>query len=198
MIKELFECGCFDYKEFIHQKQKALSLTNDEAMVLIQILNIYKIHKNISNNDLYNVINMSQNDIDNVLAKLLERDIYSIFVSFDDGLGEESISLDGFFNLVEKILLNQIPDKQNELFIVNNWLSQKFNRILSSNEIDIISSLVGNDGYTLLDFKNAYKSLEGKYKLITIKNLTAALAKDLNVKEKPQNVMIKSFMDSIK
>lgn len=198
MIKELYECGCFDYKEFIHQKQKTLSLTNDEAMVLVQILNMYKTNKSISNNDLYNVLNMAQNDIDNVLVKLLERDIYSIYVSFEDGLGQESISLDGFFNLVEELLSNQMPDKQNELFVVNKWLSQKLNRILSSNEIDIISSLVENDGYTLADFENAYKSLEGKYKLITIKHLVQALSGDTFSKEKPKNVMLKSFMDSIK
>ncbi len=198
MIKELYECGCFDYKEFIHQKQKALSLTNDEAMVLIQMLNIYKDCKSISNNDLYNVLNMPINDIDNILAKLLERDIYSIYVSFEDGLGEESISLDSFFSLVEKILLNQIPDRQNELFIVNKWLSEKFNRILSSNEIDIISSLVENDNFTLVDFENAYNSLEGKYKLITIKHLVQALSKNIAPKEKTKNTMLKSFMDSIK
>ncbi len=199
MLKKLYDCNCFDYKEFIHQNQKKLSLSNDEAMVLIQMLNVYKTKKNISVSDLAPYLNMSYNDIENVLGFLLERDFYSIYISYIDGLGEESILFDGFFTKASDILNGVVNDYQNELTTITKWLNKKLNRLLSNMELDIITSLVEEDKKTFTDFKNAYNSLESTNRVISIKTLAKALSGDNSPKQKDSNnKLVKSFMDSIK
>ena len=199
MLKKLYDCNCFDYKEFIHQNQKKLSLSNDEAMVLIQMLNVYKTKKNISVSDLAPYLNMSYNDIENVLGFLLERDFYSIYISYLDGLGEESFLFDGFFTKASDILNGVVNDYQNELTTITKWLNKKLNRLLSNMELDIITSLVEEDKKTFTDFKNAYNSLESTNRVISIKTLAKALSGDNSPKQKDSNnKLVKSFMDSIK
>lgn len=199
MLKKLYDCNCFDYKEFIHQNQKKLSLSNDEAMVLIQMLNIYKTKRSISVSDLSSYLNMPYTEIENTLSSLLERDYYSIYISYENGLGEESVLFDGFFNKASDILNGVNNNHEDELFMISKWLNKKLNRILSGTEIDIITSLVENEQKTLADFENAYNSLEASHKLITIKALAMALSSD----EKPKpndsnNKLVKNFMNSIK
>ena len=199
MLKKLYDCNCFDYKEFIHQNQKKLSLSNDEAMVLIQMLNIYKTKKTISVSDLSPYLNMAFSDIENALGSLLERDFYSIFISYEDGLGEESMLFDGFFSKATDILNGVVNDCDNELYTVSKWLNKKLNRLLSSTELDIISSLVENDKKTLGDFERAYSLLESTHKLVTIKTLASAFASDKRpVQKDSSNKLVKSFMNSIK
>ena len=163
------------------------------------MLNVYKTKKNISVSDLSPYLNMSYNDIENVLGFLLERDFYSIYISYIDGLGEESILFDGFFTKASDILNGVVNDYQNELTTITKWLNKKLNRLLSNMELDIITSLVEEDKKTFTDFKNAYNSLESTNRVISIKTLAKALSGDNSPKQKDSNnKLVKSFMDSIK
>ena len=82
---------------------------------------------------------------------------YEIYIIYENGIGQEKISVDSFFNKVS-ILLNGISNNsEDELRLVCKEVQEAVNRILTSKELEIINSLVLEDKYTLENFK---KSLE--------------------------------------
>ena len=176
MLKKLYELGCFDYQKFITQNSKKLSVSCNEAMVLINILDQYSVDHKMSIDKISESLNMTVRTIQNTLSSLMERELYQIFITYDNGLGHESISLDGFFKKCQSILENDALMPDDEIHVVSKYLSVRLNRILTSQEIDIITSLVMDDRYNLDDFKNACDSLDKKKRLITIRSLAQALA----------------------
>ncbi|MBQ3253127.1 MAG: hypothetical protein IJA65_01105 [Acholeplasmatales bacterium] len=198
MLKKLFEMNCFDYKTFILDNTKKLSLTSDEAVVLIKILEEYKVNKNFSIDSILSSISMTKSNLENILAILMEKEYYEVFISYDAGLGEETISIDGFFKKVKDILENKADVDNTDLYQVTKLMTTKLNRILTSQEIEIITSLVLEDRYTLANFESACKKLEDKKKLITIKTIAQVLAKKEEPEIKPNNAFVKDFFNSIK
>ena len=200
MIKRLYELGYFEYQKFILENSKKLSLSCEEAMVLIRILDKFKGNKRIDINDMSENLNMTIDKIQNTLSSLIEKGIYEIFITYDCGLGEETITLDGFFNKCEAIIDNKIEISHDDMFLITKLISSKVNRILTSQELDIISSLVTEDKYNINDFESAISKLQKGNKVVTIKGIAQALSK----KEKPAvddtgaPEFLKNFMKSIK
>lgn len=197
MIKKLYECGCFNYQKFILDNTKNLSLTPDEAVTLILVLDSYLIDKQLSYERISSKSSLSKAKLDSVLSSLLERHFYEIFISYDNGLGTEVLELDGFFDKVKAILDNKSIDNDDELFRINKYLTKELNRILTSQEIEMLTSLVLEDRYTLNDFEIACEKLKKKNKLITIKGLAQILVKKDEPEVKPSGY-VKDFINSIK
>lgn len=199
MIKKLYDSDCFDYQKFILNNYKKLSLSCDEVIVLIKLLDNYKISKLMSTNS-FTSLPMTKSHFEKALLNLLERSFYEIYINYDNGTGVEYISLDGFFAKVERILENKISNPDDEIFKVNKYLKEQFNRILISKELDIISSLVVEDCYRLKDFQKAVEHLKANNKLLNIRNIAQAL--NYKEEEKPKNSTapkcVKAFFDSIK
>lgn len=200
MLKKLYELGCFNYQKFIFENSKKLSLSCSEAMVLINILDQYQKSHKMSIDKINEALNMTVCEIQNTLSSLMERDFYQIFITYDDGLGQESISLDGFFKKCSSIILNNAIMPEDEIHVVTKYLSERLNRILTSQEIDILTSLVMDDRYNLDNFKCACDSLTKKKRLITIRSLAQELLskekKAPEVKSTPG--FVKDFINSIK
>lgn len=200
MIKKLYDINCFDYKEFILQKQKDLSLSNVEAIILITALNINKVKNNITVNDILKTVNSTKTEVENALTSLLNKEFISIDIISNNGIGEEIMSFNGFFIKVLDLINNQRNDDLTELESTIRFLQDKFNRVLSGNEMDIISSLIENDKYTYENIKDAYNKACEKRKVVTIKALVQFLNfKDSTInKKETDNTMVKDFMDLIK
>ena len=142
-------------------------------------------------------LSLTKAKIDKALASLLERQYYEIYINYDNGIGQEYISLDGFFNKAEAFIDANSSMSDDELHLVCQYISKEMNRILTSQELEIIQSMVIEDRYSLDDIKKAREVLKINKKLLTMKNLAQALV----VKSepvKPVNNVLKDFINNIK
>ena len=200
MIKKLFESGYFNYQDFILDNMKKLSLSPLESIVLIKMLDEFKTDKRILIDEILNDLVEKRSFVEEALANLNEKGFYEVYITNDNGLGEEAASLDGFFEKVESILNNTIvSDKGDELYSVIEYLNNTLNRVLTSDEIDMVTSLVKDDCYYLDSFKNAVEVKLKNRSVITIKTIAKALA----TKDKPKNVkasneLMKDFINKVK
>lgn len=197
MLKKLYELGYFNYQKYIIEHMKELSLNSDETIILINILDFYKDDKTLSSEKLSQRLSLTKTKIDKALASLLERQYYEIYINYDNGIGQEYISLDGFFNKAEAFIDVNSSMSDDELHLVCQYISKEMNRILTSQELEIIQSMVIEDRYSLDDIKKAREVLKINKKLLTMKNLAQALV----VKSepvKPVNNVLKDFINNIK
>lgn len=197
MLKKLYELGYFNYQKYIIEHMKELSLNSDETIILINILDFYKDDKTLSSEKLSQRLSLTKAKIDKALASLLERQYYEIYINYDNGIGQEYISLDGFFNKAEAFIDVNSSMSDDELHLVCQYISKEMNRILTSQELEIIQSMVIEDRYSLDDIKKAREVLKINKKLLTMKNLAQALV----VKSepvKPVNNVLKDFINNIK
>ncbi len=197
MLKKLYELGYFNYQKYIIEHMKELSLNSDETIILINILDFYKDDKTLSSEKLSQRLSLTKAKIDKALASLLERQYYEIYINYDNGIGQEYISLDGFFNKAEAFIDVNSSMSDDELHLVCQYISKEMNRILTSQELEIIQSMVIEDRYSLDDIKKAREVLKINKKLLTMKNLAQALVvKSESVK--PVNNVLKDFINNIK
>ncbi len=198
MIKKLYECGCFRYEEFILTHLKELSLTSDEAILLILILKEYAERKTLSSEHLQGQTSLVKNKVDKALTSLLERGFYEIYIHYEEGKGQEYISLDGFFQKVEDILNHRPHSNEDELVSVNQFLTKAMNRILTSKELEITASLVMEDHYSYEDIQKATEKIKQNGRLLTMKSLAQALVEKDSVQTAPTPKVLKDFFESIK
>ena len=201
MLKKLYLEGYFDYKKFIIDNQKKLGLTPNETIVLISLLESYaKDQDSISMDLIQDKVLLPKEEVAESLSKLLTKKYYSIFLKESDGRSYEAISIDGFFNHSKDILNNTLSESDSDIYTITSLVQDKINRVLSSSELDIITTLVNEDKYTVNDFKEVITSLESKKRRITVKIIAQELAipKEEAPKPKKNNKMISDFMSKIK
>lgn len=197
MIRKLYECGCFDYHKFIIEHMKSYSLNSDELIVLIAILDNYPNDKTISDKYFEN-ISLTKEKIEASLSSLMSRGFYSLFIERENNVGIERISLDPFFKKTMDILDNKNESQGDELFLVNQYVAREFNRVLTSKEIEIISSLVLDDRYRLADFERVCKKLKDSKRQISIRSIAQGLVEKEEVKEPKAPKVFKDFFSNIK
>ena len=201
MIKRLYELGYFDYRKFIVDNQKKLSLSPLMSIVLIRALDIYKTKKTTATQEEFcdNLL-ISLDEADEVLSKLFEQGFYQIFTSENDNhLVEEFISFDGFFDKVEAVIKNDLLDEgKDDLSKTIFYLQNEMHRVLTSKEIDIVTSLVIDDKYQYDQFTKAVNYLVDHKRNITIKSICDNLSQNTKVHKKKDNKLMKDFMDKIK
>jgi DNA replication protein DnaD len=201
MIKKLYEDGCFKYEKFILVHQHDLLLSPAACVVLIQMLKEYETNKCFSVQSLKDRMIISDSDFDSAVSNLLEREFYSIYVITEDGIGREAISLDGFFERAKEVLegKNKV-DYENDFFYVTQLIQKEINRILKPEEMEVVSSLITDDGFKADDFKDALSYMKEHYKVLSIRNLVTSLnryRKEVK-EEKPVPNYVKDFLSSIK
>ena len=200
MLKKLYEAGYLDYKKLILTNLRQLSLSANEALVLIKILEQYTQNSGISLEKLQDELLMSRAEIENALSNLMERNFYEIYVNYDNGVGNECVILDGFFNKIQALLNNELENSSDEIFRINQLVSKAMNRILTATEFEILSSLVIKDRYDYNSFDNACRLLKEKKKNITMKAIAQALVSKQEEKPKDNitSSVVKDFFNSIK
>lgn len=198
MIKKLYESGCFNFQKFIFDNIKQLSLNSIEAIVLIKMLENYQNSKILSSDDIANNLAYPKNTVEEALLSLLERNFYEQYVNYDNGIGQEYISIDGFFVKVEGVLNNTLVNIDDELFTANQYLSKQMNRLLTARDLEILTSLIKEDRYKAKDIENACDILKSKNKLINMKNVAQAIVVKEEVKVSPTPSVVKDFFKIIK
>lgn len=175
MLKKLYECDCFDYRKYIIDNQKSLALNSDEAIVLINMLQAYKDNNAIKSSELAKISGLTKSKCEKALNSLFERSFYEIKLVTENDISKEVISLDNFFDKVSLQLNNKIDNLEDELSIVIKFLEEKINRVLTSNELEIVDSLVVEDRYKLKDFKASVEVLEERSSNINIKSIAQVI-----------------------
>ncbi|MBQ9449068.1 MAG: hypothetical protein IJU60_04255 [Acholeplasmatales bacterium] len=194
MLKKLYNSGYFNYEKFIIENLKKLSLSPDEAIVLTKLLYYAKKEQKAIYDILSTELTLKTSELENVLNNLLERGFYNTYLVTTNGVAEEKISLDGFFERAEEIVDYSDVSLDDELHSVISYLKSRMNRQLTSTELDIVSSFVRDDYYKLDDFKVACDKVLKKRKTISIKALSTELAS----KEKVKNEEAKETPDFVK
>ena len=202
MLRKLYYKGYFNYEKFIIENQKKLSISPIESVLLIKILDIYPINKNITIDMLSNSILLKPKEIEDALGDLLGRGFISYELTNNkSGKAIEEIKIDGIFNIFNDFLNEVDDDKQNELSLVVKYVQRILNKVnLSQNDIDIIKSLVNEDGYTLADFKNACENKLKDRNLYSIKMIVSALSsnEDSIKKENKMSSKMTEFLSKVK
>ena len=202
MIKKLYECGCFKYEKFILVHQKELLLTPAASVVLISMLKEYETNKYFSVASLKEKMMISDAEFDLAVTNLLEREFYSIYIQYEDGIGREAVSLDGFFERVKDILdgVNS-KDLENDFFHVTQQIQKEIGRVLTAEELEIVSSLITEDRVTVDDINEALEYMKSHYKNLNVKNLVTSLNRfRQEVKPEPEPIpdFVKDFLENIK
>ena len=199
MLKELFEKGYLNYHKLIIDNAKPLSLKTGEVMVLIKILDIFLYNRKLTIKDIRENLLMSKGKLDAALSSLMERSFYEIYISYDDGEGQEYISLDCLFNKLEALLSQNNINPQDELTKCHNLLVRTLNRILTATEIDMLTSIVNEDGHNYEEIEEACNYLTSINRNITFKTLVQALNRVNKTEEKKEvPASVKSFFNNIK
>ena len=202
MIKKLYEDGCFKYEKFILVHQHDLLLSPAACVVLIQMLKEYETNKFFSVQSLKDRMIISDSDFDSAVSNLLEREFYSVYIQYEDGIGREAVSLDGFFDRVKDILSGvNSKDLENDFFHVTQLIQKEIGRVLTAEELEIVSSLITEDRVSISDCEEALEYMKSHYKVLNVKNLVTSLNRfrgEAHPEVEPVPDFVKSFLDNIK
>jgi len=195
MIEELFKKGYLNYEKMILENTKALGVTIEEAVILICILK----ENSLSVDKLQNNLLITFDKVDKILSSLMERGFYAIYLSYDNGRGTECVSFEPLFEKLEAIINknNQEVDDY-DIAKANSFLSEKMNRVLTSQELEILQSLMLEDRYSYDEIVTGVNSILENKRALTMRTLTAKLAdKSVVMPKKEGNKELKDFFNKI-
>ncbi len=197
ILKRLFEADCFDYKKYVLDNLKYLLIDANEAIVLIKIIEYYKESDVFNLDKLRETAPLSKKNFDEALASLLDKNFYSIYLRDKNGISEEAISIEGFFDRCEVLLSSTNVNDQGEFQEILRLVSINLNKILTATEIEVVKSLVNDDMYSKNDFEKAFNKLKDK-NVVNIKTLVSELEKGrkTTTKAKEKNVP-QGFLDFV-
>lgn len=199
MLETLYKKGYLDCTKIILDNAKALGLNAEESFVLIRILENYKETKTLSLEHLQENVLITSNKIDKIVADLMERGYYEIFIAYDKGVGKECISFKPLFEKIIKVVNNEVTVDNYDLEKAARFLSSNLNRVLTASELEILESFMTDDHYSLKDIEEATKRITDKKRILSMRTLTQELAnkdKVSNVKQEAPKVL-KDFFDKI-
>lgn len=200
ILKRLYDSNCFDYKKFILDNLKPLSLEITEAVILIKIIDYYKQSDTFDIEKIKESISITKKQFETIMASLMEKNYYNIYLKDNGNISEEAISIEGFFERCEVILSQTEVRDSGEFQEILRLVSINLNKILTGTEIEIVTSLVNDDMYTKKEFEDAFIKLNDK-KIVNIKSLSLELEKgrkNKTPKLKEKNPMFMEFYNKIK
>ena len=195
MLKELYEKGYLNYADMILDNSRALGLKADEAFILIKILD----GGNVSLPELASQVLMTSNRIDKILADLMDRGFYEIYLDYDNGVGKECLSFDPFFKKLEGLFNPQINFDEYDIEKTNKYLANQLNRVLTASELEVLQGLIIDDHYTYYQIVGVVDEIVKAKKVLTMKTITLNLAnKKAEVKTKKEAPQaLKDFFNRI-
>lgn len=196
MLRKIYNKGWFDYKKFILDNLKRLSITSCEAIVLIKMLDNYS-KTDVFDSSSFDDLGIKSSDLDKVLSNLLDRGFYELYLKDDNNKSCEAISLNGFFDKASGIINTTVEYKE-ELPLIINLCQEGLNKILTSTELDIITSLYEDDNYSFDEFKNAIDDLNKSKKALNVKALATNLSLRRNAKKSETPKYVKEFINNIR
>lgn len=197
MLEELYLKGYLDYEGLILDYSKALGLNAEEAFVLVHILKNYQKLNTLSIRNIEKQILMTSSRLDKIVASLMERGFYEVYLSYDNGKGSESISFKPLFSMLENVMNNKDSIDTYDIERANKYISMKMNRILTASELEILQGLMIDDHYTYDQIAKAVDYIVANKKSMTMRGIVLALSnKKYEVEAK--NTAPLAFQDFLK
>ena len=199
VLDTLYKKGYLDINRIILDNAKILGLNAEEAFVLIKILENYQHTKSISIEQLQENVLITSTKIDKIVADLMERDYYEIYIAYDKGVGKECISFKPLFDKIMKIINNEVAFDNYDFEKASRYISSHLNRVLIASELEILEGLMTTDHYTLQEIEAATKRIVDKKRVLSMRTLTQELAnkeKETVVKKEAPKAL-KDFFDKI-
>ncbi|QTX02820.1 DNA replication protein [Candidatus Phytoplasma luffae] len=146
MFKNLYEQNYLNIEKILINKYKNLDLTLQELIILLFLFNSYE-NKNFSSLFLAEKTNLSKNEVENILEKLLKKNFFSLSEDKKNNKIIEIFDLDNTFIKLEQLYL-EIDKKE----------KTKKNKTYITETIDEIEKLKGENltPYELEIIKNWY------------------------------------------
>lgn len=197
MLEDLYKKGYLNYGQLLLDYAKALGLGADEAYLLMKLLDYYLKNKNLSLDKISSDLLMSSSKVDKLVASLMERGYYEIFLAYDHGVGKECVSFQPLFAKLEGILNQKEFIDDYDIEKANQYLTKHLNRVLTAHELEILQKLILEDHYTLEAIQVAVDKIVAENRVLSLRSLTMTLS---NQKQKfqLQKEVPAAFQDFVK
>lgn len=185
MIYQLYIDGYFNYKNFLYDNALALGLAPSDVLVLIYLLDEYKMgNKKINIADIENKILLHKNEISNVLSNLLEKSFYNAVLVNQNNILEEEITIEPFIKKVEEFYKNNDDNTTNKKIF--SLIEKKSKRLLSATDYENINNLIVIENYDYNDFVSTINYLEKAKLDVSVRNIIKYIEKKV-ISNNPNN-----------
>ncbi len=175
MLQELYLKGFLNYSKLLMEYSKALGLNAEEAFVLTKILDNYLTTKILSIEELQTQVLIKSNHLDKIVASLMERNYYEIYLSYDNGKGVECISFTPLFSRLEYLLNQEQTKDPYDIEKANQFLCKNLNRVLTANELEILENLMVEDHYSYESIVEAVEQIQSSKRVLSLKTIALTL-----------------------
>lgn len=176
MLEELYKKGYLEYEQLLLEYAKALGLNAEEAFVLIHILKSYRTSNSLSVEVLQEKVLMTSAKLDKVVASLMERGFYEIYLSYDKGKGTECISFKPLFEMLEKLLEQKTSLDTYDIEKANKYISEKLNRVLTASELEMLQGFMVEDHYTYDQIAIVVDKILASKRSLSLRSIAVGLA----------------------
>lgn len=197
MLEELYKKGYLNYERLIFDYAKGLGLNAEEVFVLIHILKNYVATNTLSVEEIQKQVLMSPSKLDKVVASLMERGFYEVYLTYDNGKGTECISFKPLFVMLEQLLDQKTSFDTYDIERANKYISSKLNRVLTASELEILQGFMIDDHYTYDQIAAVVDHIVSAKKVLSMRSITLGLA-NKQYEIKPQAETPKAFQDFLK
>lgn len=149
MLKTLYFKGYLDYKSLILDNYKELDIKELDAIILIKILELYKVNKKIRVSKVSQETGINKRVVEECLETLISKNIYSLdIVENANGLNDEVVNLDPLFDKIDLIFKKEENVKiEEDLSKVIKEYEEAVMRPLTAQEYGVFSSWMMDDKF---------------------------------------------------
>ncbi|MDE6408152.1 MAG: hypothetical protein K2K48_05395 [Anaeroplasmataceae bacterium] len=197
MLEDLYKKGYLNYEELIFDQAKALGLNAEEVFVLIHILKNHLLTNTLSVEDIQAQVLMSPSKLDKLVASLMERGFYEVYLTYDNGKGMECISFKPLFAKLEQLLEQKTSLDTYDIEKANKYISSKLNRVLTASELEILQGFMIDDHYTYDQIAAVVDNINASKKVLSMRTIALGLA-NKRYEVKPSSEAPAAFQDFLK
>ncbi|MDE5546939.1 MAG: hypothetical protein K2M84_03135 [Anaeroplasmataceae bacterium] len=197
MLEQLYKKGYLNYEELIFDQAKALGLNAEEVFVLIHILKNHLVTNTLSVEEIQAQVLMSPSKLDKLVASLMERGFYEVYLTYDNGKGMECISFKPLFTMLEQLLEQKTSLDTYDIEKANKYISSKLNRVLTASELEILQGFMIDDHYTYDQIAAVVDNILASKKVLSLRSIALGLA-NKRYEVKPSQEAPASFQDFLK
>lgn len=197
MLEKLYKKGYLNYEQLIFDYAKALGLNAEEVFVLIHILKNHLLTNTLSVEDIQTQVLMTPAKLDKLVASLMERGFYEVYLSYDNGKGTECISFKPLFTMLEQLLEQKTSPDTYDIEKANKYIASKLNRVLTASELEMLQGFMIDDHYTYDQIAAVVDHITSSNKVLSMRTIALGLA-NKRYEVKPKAEAPAAFQDFLK
>ncbi len=199
IIKKLYENNFLEIDALLTKEGKRLKLTPNDLIVLKTLFTMYK-RRTFSITSISRKIELSSNEIAKSVDNLTQKGFVGLELELRKDKQVEVFNLDGTFDIINELYLNDIKEEKitknkSNLSETISRLEQAINKVLSSNELQLITMWYEDNLYSheqIIELIEKHE-LSGR---LTVKYLERLL-NQTKLKKKPVDSETSKMLDSI-